>query len=914
MIAKISKGGSFRGALNYVLGKEKAELIGGNMSGETARELAAEYGRIRQIKEDIEKPVYHVSLALPEGESFTPEQWQVVAGDYLSQMGLDPSKYQYIVAQHQDTKHQHVHIIANRIALDGELFNVFRDQIKSKDVCRRLEAKYGLTEVSNEKKTYRAKTTQKERQMNKRTGRSSEKTYVQEKLNLLLQDEVTFTPQELSRALEDNGIILIPNIASTGKISGCSFQYAGRNYTGGQVGYAWKYLEPHLTVDSESVSWMQEQRQRLQEGTPADAVRSIRNAVWEVGIQGLSFDTALERQGWTLEGDRMKKGAVVEYSLSSIVDTDTLRENLKTLESFSKETKQKVQAKSRQLAQHYHTPRRTSFMAEMRTEDVICGLMMFPEVAVFLVVLSVLTETIRRMEKPRNEAEFKAQMKAIWEQSNAAVLEEVKRTQEAIKNAGNARIASRHKTNIVIVEEPRRELREESNGGRQRVREVGAVFDRVTGRVEGSGPRDEGGRATPSVEAKNLDMDDGDRLSGGSSPVVAGPEPAGSESSYDETPSASWGAVAVGEWANLAQDLAILSGGEKMAKAKAKTKSVLYKEQVWDRQHSALQAPAYRVTVRGRGAEDGKTINLCKRKDGTEATWTADEVKNQIPSLEYWNAKGYDVYITPMDEAYHHILIDDLTASGVEHLKAAGFSPCLVQVSSADNYQAILRVPKAEVSSEEQSCANILLQKLNALPDGCGGDRAISAPRHPFRMTGFNNKKPARNNVQTKIESLKPGEVCSKATEEMEAIREARAAYRRRETEERNKIETRTRRHAIETVRDRTIQRPDGETDVDKDFRFRWNKFHGLAKKNVREGIWQNVDDSAIDFRVCKEMMLDGYDEESTAKALQRCSPGLFDRHRNPDDYVRRTIAAAMQEILREAPKNEPQGPSLFGR
>lgn len=341
--------------------------------------------------------------------------------------------------------------------------------------------------------------------------------------------------------------------------------------------------------------------------------------------------------------------------------------------------------------------------------------------------------------------------------------------------------------------------------------------------------------------------------------------------------------------------------------AKEKSKSVAYKEQVWDRQHSALQAPAYRVTVRGRGAEDGKTINLCKHKDGTEATWTADEVKAQIPSLEYWNARGFDIYITPMDEAYHHILIDDLTAAGVEHLKSAGFSPCLVQVSSADNYQAILRVPKVETSPEEQSAANILLQKLNSLPDGCGGDRAISAPRHPFRMTGFNNKKPARNNVQTKIEFLKPGAVCEKATSEMEAIREARAITRAKDA-------TKQRRTAIETIRDRTIQRPDGETSADKDFRFRWNKFHGLAKKNVREGIWQNVDDSAIDFRVCKEMMLDGYDEESTAKALQRCSPGLFDRHRNPDDYVRRTIAAAMQEILREAPKNEPQGPSLFGR
>ena len=43
MIGKQTKGRSFRGLLNYLEGKEQAELIGGNMVGSNARELAAEF-------------------------------------------------------------------------------------------------------------------------------------------------------------------------------------------------------------------------------------------------------------------------------------------------------------------------------------------------------------------------------------------------------------------------------------------------------------------------------------------------------------------------------------------------------------------------------------------------------------------------------------------------------------------------------------------------------------------------------------------------------------------------------------------------------------------------------------------------------------------------------------------------------
>jgi len=190
MIAKISRGGGFRGSLDYILRPEaEPEIIGGNLAGETAREMSQEFSQSRRLREDIKKPVYHVSLTLPAGETLKDDEWNKLAIKYLSRMGLDPEEHQYTLVRHKDTDHDHIHIIASRISLGGELWNPDYDLKKSRDVCRQLEKEHGLTVVSNQKATYRAKTTQAERQMAKRTGRTPEKVLVQEALNKLLSGE-----------------------------------------------------------------------------------------------------------------------------------------------------------------------------------------------------------------------------------------------------------------------------------------------------------------------------------------------------------------------------------------------------------------------------------------------------------------------------------------------------------------------------------------------------------------------------------------------------------------------------------------------------------------------------------------------------------------------------------------------------
>jgi hypothetical protein len=146
MIQNIEKGRAFRGALNYVLEKPGAELIGGNMAGETPRALAAEFRSLRDLRPDVETAVFHASLSAPVGERLTEAQWAELTHAYAQHMGFGESAY--VVVRHRDQDHDHVHVIASRIDVHGHVVRDQWDRYLGQQVLRRLEREYGLTQVA----------------------------------------------------------------------------------------------------------------------------------------------------------------------------------------------------------------------------------------------------------------------------------------------------------------------------------------------------------------------------------------------------------------------------------------------------------------------------------------------------------------------------------------------------------------------------------------------------------------------------------------------------------------------------------------------------------------------------------------------------------------------------------------------
>lgn len=196
MVPKISRGQGFRGALNYILdegrkatGEKKPELVAGNLDGRDARTLAAELATIRALRPDVARPVWHCSLSLPAGERLTPAQWQAVVGDYLQEMGFS-DKTPFVAVRHQDTAHDHVHIVASRIDLDGRVWHGKWEARRAIEACQALERRHGLTITPGlgEARAERKAPTSAETRRAERTGTNAPRARLQTLIDAALHD------------------------------------------------------------------------------------------------------------------------------------------------------------------------------------------------------------------------------------------------------------------------------------------------------------------------------------------------------------------------------------------------------------------------------------------------------------------------------------------------------------------------------------------------------------------------------------------------------------------------------------------------------------------------------------------------------------------------------------------------------
>lgn len=260
---KIKRGKSFAGVVLYALKpgthhKTDPVVIGGNMLGDLASELIAEFSASASLRPDVVKPVWHNSLRLPQGESFTAKQWVMFADDYMNRMGFSETHLRCYVI-HDDEAGQHIHIIASRVDLvGGKLYLGRNENLISTRVIQELELAHDLTRTKgpsplqgSSPSSRRKRLSRAEHQKEKREGQPSSKTFLQNTI-----DELLATVSDIPRfveALREHGITLVPNIASSGRMNGFSFEYSGIAFKASQLGkaYSWATLQEKLSYAPE---------------------------------------------------------------------------------------------------------------------------------------------------------------------------------------------------------------------------------------------------------------------------------------------------------------------------------------------------------------------------------------------------------------------------------------------------------------------------------------------------------------------------------------------------------------------------------------------------------------------------------------------------------------------------------------
>lgn len=267
MLAKIRKGQNFYNCLHYTTRKARATVLGGNTIGEDARELASEFQDVAALGDRTQKPVYHVSLALPPPEWLWDEQWRSISQRYLEKMGF--SNHQYLVVRHADTEHDHIHIIANRVGFDGKCVSDSSDYRRTQQILLELEDEYHLSSHDRDLERRSSTTGQIRRirheQLEYESGKrlTPPSPIVRSQLQQFIDNSTRDRPtlSVLFERLQHQQVLMRPRFSveiekweearSDPTLLGVSFEYRGVHFSGSQLGRAYSLpgLQKYRGVD-----------------------------------------------------------------------------------------------------------------------------------------------------------------------------------------------------------------------------------------------------------------------------------------------------------------------------------------------------------------------------------------------------------------------------------------------------------------------------------------------------------------------------------------------------------------------------------------------------------------------------------------------------------------------------------------
>ena len=155
---------------------------------------------------------------------------------FAKRMGLD--NHQWVAVTHKDTDNRHIHIIANRISLYGEVYDTTFVSNRAARVAEEISREKNLTiakEVKVEKKYQKAKVN---------LTREQTKQQVQKICYALLDKYKGTGVTGHSMFLYDlnkNGVVIERMRNKQGKIYGLKFSYAGQSFKASEIGREFGY-------------------------------------------------------------------------------------------------------------------------------------------------------------------------------------------------------------------------------------------------------------------------------------------------------------------------------------------------------------------------------------------------------------------------------------------------------------------------------------------------------------------------------------------------------------------------------------------------------------------------------------------------------------------------------------------------
>ena len=249
-------------ALDYIFreGKLGYRLAFHNLCSREAKTIYEEMKVVSDHNSRCRNKFLRIEIGIaPQDEKKLPvSELMRIAHLFAKQMGLD--NHQWVAVTHKDTDNRHIHIIANRISLYGEVYDTTFVSNKAARVAEEISREKNLTiakEIKAEKKYQKAKVS---------LTREQTKKEVQQICYSLLDKYkgtgITGHSMFLYE-LNKSGIIIERMKNKQGNVYGLKFSYAGQSFKASEIGREFGYhslqknfeatnkeesRKPHLTV------------------------------------------------------------------------------------------------------------------------------------------------------------------------------------------------------------------------------------------------------------------------------------------------------------------------------------------------------------------------------------------------------------------------------------------------------------------------------------------------------------------------------------------------------------------------------------------------------------------------------------------------------------------------------------------
>ncbi|MDR1202171.1 MAG: relaxase/mobilization nuclease domain-containing protein [Tannerellaceae bacterium] len=268
----IAHGGN---AIEYALREGKLDkIVGRNMiECDTPADILREFEMVNQHNYRCKNKYmrYEIGISPKDIDKLKYGDMIKIARIFANKMGL--KNHQWIACTHKDTGKPHIHLIANRIGIDGKVFDTTFMSNRSAKITEEISRDMGLTIAKDVQK-------QKEHQ---ETYADPTRQQTKEKLQKIAYYELfkNASLEGFLHGLEKEGVGIEPVKNKQGKTYGIRFSYEGQTFKASEIGreFGFRSLANNFSSSPEDNHSQQVQQSQSQDTSNQQSYSEVSSGI-----------------------------------------------------------------------------------------------------------------------------------------------------------------------------------------------------------------------------------------------------------------------------------------------------------------------------------------------------------------------------------------------------------------------------------------------------------------------------------------------------------------------------------------------------------------------------------------------------------------------------------------------------------